>query len=412
MSMQIIESLLDNDYYNFTMGQLIWKYFPGVTVTYRFMCRTDQARLGQLIDIDELNSQLDSVRILHLSEEEQDYLRSLGPLSAEYVAFLSQLQLPKVTARQVGDDLEIEYCGLWDSAIFWETPILAIVSELVTRMRSRGNEDSIAAEGERRLEEKIATWRDHPSVRAIEYGTRRRASRANQKRVYQALLEAIPCQLLGTSNVSLAREFGTSPSGTMAHQLFMVVTAIKDDAGDSHPIASAQKLVLDLYEELYGAFENGRLLTFLPDTFGTETALTLFEDDRALRWHGLRQDSGDPFEIGRLMEDFWLRHGIDPKTRIFSPSDGLNLDQMIALEAEFGGRMQTIFGIGTNLTNDVGLPVTSNVIKPVYVTLSNRRVPTVKLSDNIAKATGDRDMIERRKAEAGYHVTYRMAATY
>jgi len=60
-TMPIINSLLDTDYYKFTMGQYAWKYFPRVTVKYAFKNRTNGVKLGNFINRQELLKQLDCV---------------------------------------------------------------------------------------------------------------------------------------------------------------------------------------------------------------------------------------------------------------------------------------------------------------------------------------------------------------
>ena len=57
--------------------------------------------------------------------------------------------------------------------------------------------------------------------------------------------------------------------------------------------------------------------------------------------------------------------------------------------------------LGTNLTNDVGFEALSLVIKVIE---ANGR-PTVKLSDNLAKATGEASDIERFKRIFGHTIT-------
>ena len=60
-------------------------------------------------------------------------------------------------------------------------------------------------------------------------------------------------------------------------------------------------------------------------------------------------------------------------------------------DGPFGDRTGVTFGWGTNLTNDLGFQALSLVVKPDAVD----GIPCVKLSDNIAKATGAREEIDR-----------------
>ena len=67
---------------------------------------------------------------------------------------------------------------------------------------------------------------------------------------------------------------------------------------------------------------------------------------------------------------------------------------MDKLERYFLGRIQTTFGIGTNLTNDLGVALLSIVVKVVAA----NGVPVVEPSDNIDNASGDPNEIDRIEA--------------
>ena len=68
---------------------------------------------------------------------------------------------------------------------------------------------------------------------------------------------------------------------------------------------------------------------------------------------------------------------IDPMTKRLVFSDGLTLEKALALHDHFAGRIQVAFGIGTNLTNDMGLTPLNIVMK---LTHANGQ-PVAKLSD-------------------------------
>ena len=85
-------------------------------------------------------------------------------------------------------------------------------------------------------------------------------------------------------------------------------------------------------------------------------------------------------------------------------SDGLSMEKMLKIFLHFVGRINVAFGIGTDLSNDMGL------ILPLSLVMKLSEVdghPTVKLSDNIAKATGDKEEIEVAKKIFGYTTTFR-----
>ena len=79
-------------------------------------------------------------------------------------------------------------------------------------------------------------------------------------------------------------------------------------------------------------------------------------------------------------------------------SDGLDIDLLFKLFDSFSKRIKCTFGWGTNLTNDLGLRALSLVIKAIQ---ANGR-GLVKLSDNLAKAIGAPEDIERYKRACDY----------
>lgn len=401
--MPIIQSLLDTDFYKFTMGQFVFRHHPNVHVVYAFKNRTADIKLAEVIDERELRNGLESMRDLNFSKKELDYFASIYGASGkkifseEYLQFLSLMRLPPYNLRVVNERFELEFEGLWSTAIYWETLALSIINELyyevlLGRMAAMGDNRmdffrhlKVTNEGAVRLNEKIAILQERPDINIIEFGTRRRFSQQWQKYVVRTLAEKTPGNLIGTSNVYLAMEYGLKPIGTMAHELFMVRAAL-DSETDGNLRASHNK-VLTEWEADY----EPDLLVALTDTFGTDFFFRNMTREQAERWQGLRQDSGDPVEFGNKAIAFYANHGIDPKTKTLVFSDGLNIEMIVKLTNYFRGRIDTLFGWGTNLTNDLGPEPLSLVIKAARV----ERRGTVKLSDNLAKAMGAPEDIER-----------------
>ena len=96
----------------------------------------------------------------------------------------------------------------------------------------------------------------------------------------------------------------------------------------------------------------------------------------------MRHDSGDPFAWGEKLIEHYRRMRIDPRSKTMVFSDGLDIPLAIRLFERFRGRSQTAFGIGTNLTHDLGHDPLSIVIK---MTRCNGQ-PVAKISDSPAKS--------------------------
>lgn len=398
----IVESLLDMDFYKFTMGQVVFKKYRDVVVTFAFKCRTKGVNLAECIDLDELCRQLDHVKFLRFSASGLHYLRGTNEYGERmfdeaYLEFLRYLELPDYDLRVVDGELILEFTGRWAEVIYWETIALAIINELYYRSQmellTSFERECVYATGQLRLMEKIKRLERRPDVTFTDFGTRRRFSFAWQDYVVGTLAEELPrTQFMGTSNVYLASKYNLLPMGTSAHERDMVMAGLLSDTDEG--IRQSVKKSLDDWWEEYG----WGLSIALTDTFGTDFFFRSMTPEQAKDWKGLRHDSGDPIQFGEKAIAFYEKCGVDSTTKLIVFSDGLDLDAIFRIAGHFKGRVKVTFGWGTNLTNDLGLAPLSLVIKTVR---ANGR-GLVKLSDNLAKAIGAPEDIERYKGVCGY----------
>jgi len=395
--MPIIQSLLDVDFYKFTMGQLAFHRYPKIQVRYGFKNRTKAVKLAKIINPCKLREELDWTRDnVRTDKSELHYLRGTNEyqdrmFEEDYLEFFRELQLPDYHLEVIDGNLVLEFAGPWPSVIYWETMALAIINELyyhaLIKGMNRFNQDLVFAEGKMRLAEKIERLRAYPEITFSDFGTRRRFSFDWQDYVVGVLAQELPRQFLGTSNTYLAMKHALLPMGTEAHEMDMVYTGIFHGSDDE--IRSSHQKVLEDWWAEYG----WGLSIALSDTFGTDFFFRDMSREQANAWKGIRQDSGDPIAIGEKAIAFYRSHGIDPMEKLIVFSDGLEVDKIIELYEHFKGRIRTTFGWGTNLTNDLGFKPLSIVIKIIEANGHG----TVKLSDNLAKAIGKPEDIERFK---------------
>ncbi|HBO80259.1 MAG TPA: nicotinate phosphoribosyltransferase, partial [Cupriavidus sp.] len=100
---------------------------------------------------------------------------------------------------------------------------------------------------------------------------------------------------------------------------------------------------------------------------------------------GVRHDSGDPFEWGERMIAHYAANRVDPRGKTLIFSDALDIPKVIELYERFRGRCKLAFGVGTNLTNDLGYKPLQIVIKMVRC----NGQPVAKLSDTPEKTMCD-----------------------
>jgi nicotinate phosphoribosyltransferase len=176
----------------------------------------------------------------------------------------------------------------------------------------------------------------------------------------------------------------------------MVYAALAD--GDDALRQSPYDVLADWQAE-----HDGNLRIILPDTFGTPGFFDRAPDWLA-GWTGIRIDSGDPATGAEEAIAWWTSRGEDPRAKLIIFSDGLNVEKILELHAQFQGRVRVSFGWGTMLTNDfIGL-VPDDALAPFSLVCKAVEADgraTVKLSDNPNKAMGPVDEIARYKRVFG-----------
>ena len=372
----VIHSLLETDLYKFTMWQTMLHRHPQVRAEYRFVCRNASAYpLADLLD--EVNDQLDHLCTLSLTEDELAYLGGLRYIKPDFVDFLRIFRFQRrfIEARAAGDTLEIVASGPQVHVMGFEIHVLALVNELYFR---RFNAAAAIATGRSRLQaklEQLRTFESEPPRRHpfefFDFGVRRRFSGAWQEEVVRTLQREVPRFFKGTSNVYLAHRLGLVAIGTMAHEYLQSYQALDVRLRDF------QKAALEDWVQEY----RGDLGIALTDVVGMDAFLADFDLYFAKLFDGLRHDSGDPFVWGEKALAHYAPLRIDAHTKRLVFSDGLDLDKAFAIYRRFADRTQLGFGIGTNLSNDVGLTPLNIVMKLVRCNAQ----PVAKLSDSPGK---------------------------
>ena len=372
----IITSLLDTDLYKFTMMQVVLHQFPGAQVEYRFKCRNPGIDLAPYVG--EIRDEIRSLCSLQFQDAELAYLRSLRFIKSDFVDFLALFRLNEkyiqVSALPTGE-IDITITGPWLHTILFEIPVLAIVNEVYFRNTQKTPD---FAEGRRRLDAKIAQLHSSglESLKIADYGTRRRFSRAWHEEVLRGLCARLGVddrsngaagQLAGTSNVLYAMKMGLTPLGTMAHEYLQACQSLGPRLRDS------QVFGFEMWAKEY----RGDLGIALSDVYGMNAFLRDFDLYFCKLFDGARHDSGDPFAWGERLLQHYRDNRVDPLTKTLIFSDALTVPRIIELHQRFHGRCQLAFGIGTNLTNDLGYEPLQIVIK---MTRCNGQ-PVAKVSD-------------------------------
>jgi nicotinate phosphoribosyltransferase len=398
----IVRSLLDTDFYKLLMLQPIHARHENVRTKFSVINRTKSVRLADTIDEKELREQLDHARTLRFTKRELIWLggntfygmRQI--FRPEFLAWLADFRLPDYELRIEKGEFVLEFDAPWSQATMWEIPALSIINELksraATRSMGRFELDILYARAKAKLWAKIERLKMLEGLRISDFGTRRRHGFLWQSWCVEAMKEGLGDAFVGTSNVLLAMNNDLESIGTNAHELPMVYAALAED--DAALRASPYR-VLEMWRDFYG----GNLLIVLPDTFGTAAFLRQAPDWVA-DWTGMRPDSKPILEAGEEIIAWYRSRGRNPREKLIIFSDGLDIDSIEMAHRAFHGRIRVSYGWGTNLTNDFRgcasrpMPLLDPISLVCKITEANGR-PAVKISDNLAKATGEARELER-----------------
>ncbi len=256
---------------------------------------------------------------------------------------------------------------------------MAIISELYFKMTGQKTDDykpRIVAKAQEFVK---------MGAEVSEFGTRRRFSYEVQDNLVGLLKEHMGKNLLGTSNVYLAMKHDLTPLGTHPHEWFMY-------HGAHYGYRMANSIGLESWVDVY----QGNLGIALTDTYTSDNFFQSFSTKYSKLFDGVRWDSGNPFEFTDKVIDHYIKNRIDPKTKTIVYSDGLDMEKVKEIKAYVNGRIHEAYGIGTYLSNDVGVKPLNMVIKLFAAKPAgwSSFVPTVKLSDVEGKHTGIPEEIE------------------
>lgn len=380
MSERIIRSILDTDLYKFTTGYAYAKLFPRAYGRFQFV---DRGKTKYPQGFDKLVlKEIQRMTELSMTEEEAAFLEKECPyLPPMYIDFMRGYRFNpaevKVQLNEAGE-LRIEAEGLIYRVTMWETPILAIVSELYyEQMGMHPDLEHTRASAI----EKAKEMKAH-ELQVSMFGMRRRFSGDVEDIITGILKEYAGNSLYGSSNVYYAMKHGIRVTGTHPHEWVQFHGAI-------YGYKMANYMSMEDWINVY----DGDLGTVLTDTYTTDVFMRNFSKKHAMLFTSLRQDSGDPYEFADKAVARYKELKINPMTKYLVFSDALDIPKAIDIKNYCEGKIPATFGVGTNLTNDVGNHTKPmNIVMKLFACKLTKNQPwqnTIKLSDVSGKHTGD-----------------------
>ncbi|PID61407.1 MAG: nicotinate phosphoribosyltransferase [Ignavibacteriae bacterium] len=386
----MVASILDNDLYKFTMQNAVIKLYPCSKVKYKFINRNSNNFPKDFYK--KLRELVNEMSELSLTEAEEEFLRKkfyfFDPF---YIDFLKGYRYnpDEVKITQQGGKLNVEIEGYWYRSILWEVPLLALISELYFDITRKEKPDYNKI---KKINITKAEKFEQLGAKFADFGTRRRYSFENHENVVKVFKEYAPKTLIGTSNVHLAHKYQLTPIGTQAHEWFMF-HAVK------YGYKMANSIALGRWVDVY----HGNLGIALSDTFTSEAFFEVFDTMYAKLFDGVRQDSGNPIDFANDLIKHYKNLRIDPGLKTIVFSDSLNYRKVKRIETKLKNKINTSYGIGTNLSNDIpGVKPLNIVIKMIEAApYGNDWASTIKLSDVKGKHTGNKKSIALAKRVLG-----------
>lgn len=383
-----ILSILDTDLYKFSTSYAYMKLYPEAEGIFSFTDRNntvfndEQGSLDTVVTNNIISQlQMEFVKLSNLSltlAEKNWCVKHIPYIPEVYWEWLRgfHFDYDKINVWLDNEKhLHIEVKDKLYKVTLYEVPILAIVSELLSRYQGPINvSDAID-----KLDVKINLANEH-NLKFSEFGTRRRATSNLHELIVQRLKEKCPINCVGTSNVYFAMKYNMTPVGTFPHEWIMFHGAIWG-------YQEANYLGMRDWIRTY----DGNLGIFLMDTYTSKVGLKNMSLKFAKLFDGVRCDSGDEYLIGNEVIKRYKELGIDPTTKTIVFSNALNFNKYLDIYNYFNGRIRVSAGIGTNITNDTDFKPANIVMKlsKCRINLNQDWRNCIKISDDLGKHLGD-----------------------
>ena len=307
-----------------------------------------------------LEQVVEYIRNLNFSEEDIDYLRSLGTFDEDFIEYLRGFHF-------TGDIYAIPE----GTVVFPKEPLIKVIAPVIeaqlveTAILNLVNHQSLIATKACRVV--YAAQGDG----VMEFGLRR--AQGPDAGIYGARA-AVIAGCIGTSNVYAGQKFHMPVLGTHAHSWIMSFpTELEAFKAYARLYPNNCILLVDTYDTLKSGVKNAILCYD-----------AMKEEGIPLKRFGIRLDSGDLAYLSKKARKMLDEAGYPDA--IISASNDLDENLIASLKAQ--GACITSWGVGTNLITSESQPSFGGVYK-LAATYSDEGqwIPKIKLSENSEKIT-------------------------
>lgn len=346
------------DFYEFAMANGYFEAGMGEKIVYFDMFyRTvpDNASYSITAGLEQV---IDYIENLHFSDEDIDFLRTKKIFHEDFLEYLRNFKFE---------------CDVWalreGTVIFPQEPIIIVKGPIMqaqmleTMILLTINHQSMVATKANRI---VTAAKGRP---VVEFGSRRAQGYTGANLGARASYIG---GCAGTANTLAEKLYGVSALGTMAHswvQLF-----------------SSEYEAFKTYAQVYP--NNCLLLVDTYDTLkeGIPNAIRVWNEElvpKGIRPKGIRIDSGDIAYLSKKARVMLDEAGFSDAIIMASNS----LDEWTIESILTQGAKLDSFGVGERLITSKSSPVFGGVYKLVAYEENGEIVPTIKISENVAKIT-------------------------
>ncbi|MFN3550876.1 MAG: nicotinate phosphoribosyltransferase [Endomicrobiia bacterium] len=354
--MKYNHSLLLVDFYELTMAQGYFLYKKNFDVVFDLNFRKPPFNCGFII-FAGLQTFVEEILNLQISEEDIEYLNSLKLFKKEFIEYLKNF-------RFSGSIYSVEEGEI----VFPKEPVLRIHAPLIQAQIIESillniiNFQSLIATKTARIVE-VAKGRS-----VFEFGLRRAQGTDG---AISATRAAYIGGADGTSNVLAGKIFSIPVRGTMAHSWVM--------SFDNE---------YEAFEKFADLYPNNTIL--LVDTYdtlksGIKNAIKIFKKlkKKGIKNFGIRLDSGDLEVLSKQVRKILDKNGFkEAKIVVSNELDEYIIEQLLSRNSPID-----IFGVGTKLVTGSPDAYLSGVYKMVAKKENNSYVPVIKISDTPQKVS-------------------------
>ena len=357
--MRITENLsMLTDFYEMTMSNGYLEHGMDDTIAYFDMYFRTVPDTGSFAISAGLETLIEYLSHLHFDAEDIDYLRSRNIFDERFLAYLADFSFQ---------------CDVWavpeGTVIFPNEPILIVRGPIIqttlieTMVLLTMNHQSLIATKTNRI------VRAAKGRAVMEFGSRRAqgadAATLGAKAAYLA-------GAVGTANTLADRVYGVPALGTMAHSWVMLFDSEYEAfAAYAKTYPDNCVLLVDTYDTLHSGIPN---------------AIRIFHEilePMGIRAGGIRLDSGDLAYLTKQARRMLDEAGLDYVKIVASNAlDEYKIEDILNQGAKIDS-----FGVGENLITSRTNPVFGGVYKLVAHEKDGKRIPKIKISENVTKIT-------------------------